>query len=370
MKSSRLEAVDGLKGLCGIWIVLFHYLLAYAAFGYIGWQSGVAANDRAECYFNYFPYSVLSNGSWPLYIFFAIIAFIPAFIFFRDRTFEQLHRQITVRYFRLLFPVAGCILLALMVWKAGCFFNQELGKLLNNNWDKAFYTAEPSIADALYCAVYKTPFTGNSDYCSVLWCMNLILYGSYFSYLAIMGSAMLKKRYLIYGGLFLLTFAAPAYTAFFGGIVAADIVVALNKRNITLPNYLNLLLLAGGVVIGNFPEVWLGKVSVFTVYGIGAFMVLISCCNSVWMQKILSGRFLVKAGEYSFTLVLSHFTVMMSFSAWLFLKLHNGGISYVWNIVIVFLTAIPANWLAGFLFYQLIEKPSVRLTKWIYRQLM
>lgn len=154
-------------------------------------------------------------------------------------------------------------------------FQSGAGKLLNNNWDKAFYTAEPSIADALYCAVYKTPFTGNSDYCSVLWCMNLILYGSYFSYLAIMGSAMLKKRYLIYGGLFLLTFAAPAYTAFLGGIVAADIVVALNKRNITLPNYLNLLLLAGGVVIGNFPEVWLGKVSVFTVYGIGAFMVLI-----------------------------------------------------------------------------------------------
>lgn len=369
LKSTRIESVDGLKGLCGIWVVVFHYLLAYAAFGYIGWESGVAVADRAECYFRYFPYSILSNGSWPLYIFFAIIAFIPAFIFFQKETFDNLRRQVTIRYFRLFFPVAGCILLALLVWKSGGFFNQLLGDLLKNNWDKAFYTTVPSLKDALYCAVYKTPFTGNCDYCSVLWCMSLILYGSYFSYLSIMGVAMLKRRCLIYCGLFLLTFADPSYTAFLGGIIAADIVVRLNKKNMVLPGWLNALLFAGGCVIGNFPEVWLGKISVFTVYGIGAFLVLIPCCNSIWVQKILSNRFLVKAGQYSFALVLAHFSVMMSFSAWLFLKLHDSGISYAWNLVIVFLTAIPANWLVGVIFYHLIEKPSAGLTDWIYRKL-
>ena len=370
MKNSRIEAIDGLKGLCGIWVVVFHYLLAYASFGYIGWQSGVAAADRSECYFRYFPYSILSNGSWPLYIFFAIIAFIPAFIFFQKGTFDNLHRQVTVRYLRLLFPVAGCILFALLVWKAGGFFNQELAKLLNNNWDKAFYTAVPSLQDALYCAVYKTPFTGNSDYCSVLWCMSLILYGSYFSYLAIMGSAMLKKRYFIYTGLFLLTFAAPVYTAFLGGVIAADIVVYLNKKEIVLPGWFNILLLVAGMLIGNFPEVWLGKIHVSTLYGIGALLILIPCCNSHWILKILANRFWVKAGQYSFTLVLTHFTVMMSFSAWLFLKLHGCNISYAWNLAITFLTAIPINWLAAFLFYNLIEKPSAKLTDWIYRKLI
>lgn len=370
LKSSRIEAVDGVKGICGIWVVIFHYLLAYASFGYIGWESGVAAADRTGCYFRYFPYSVLSNGSWPLYIFFAIIAFIPAYIFFQKDTFDNLRRQVTIRYFRLLFPTAGCILFALLVWKSGGFFNQPLGKLLDNNWDKAFYTAIPSLKNALYCAVYKTPFTGNSDYCSVLWCMNLILYGSYFSYLTIMGTALLKKRYLIYAGLFILTMAAPSYTAFLGGIVAADIVTALNKKNIILSNRLNILLLAGGFIIGNFPEVWLGNIYVYTVYGIGASMVLIPCCNSIWLQKVLANRFLVKAGQYSFTLVLTHFTVMMSFSAWLFLKMHSCGISYAWNLVIVFLTAIPVNWLAGIVFYHLVEKPSGRLTDWIYRKLM
>ena len=245
MKSTRIESIDGLKGLCGIWIVIFHYLLAYAAFGYIGWESGVAAPDRAEWYFRYFPYSVLSNGSWPLYIFFAIIAFIPAFIFFQKGTFDNLRRQVTIRYFRLFFPVAGCILSALLVWKAGGFFSQPLGNLLNNNWDKAFYTTVPSLKNALFCAVYKTPFAGDSEYCSVLWCMSLILYGSYFSYLAIMGVAMLKRRYLIYCGLFLLTFADPSYTAFLGGMIAADVVVALNKKKIVLPGWLNALLFVG-----------------------------------------------------------------------------------------------------------------------------
>ena len=158
MKSARIESIDGLKGLCGIWIVIFHYLLAYAAFGYIGWESGVAASDRTEWYFRYFPYSVLSNGSWPLYIFFAIIAFIPAFIFFQKGTFDNLRRQVTIRYFRLFFPVAGCILFALLVWKAGGFFSQSLGNLLNNNWDKAFYTTVPSLKNALYCVYSAKPF--------------------------------------------------------------------------------------------------------------------------------------------------------------------------------------------------------------------
>ena len=122
MKNGRIESIDGLKGICGIWVVVFHYLLAYASFGYIGWESGVAAADRSEYYFRYFPYSILSNGSWPLYIFFAIIAFIPAYICFRKETFDNLGRQTVIRYFRLLFPTAGCILFSLLVWKSGGFF--------------------------------------------------------------------------------------------------------------------------------------------------------------------------------------------------------------------------------------------------------
>ena len=367
MKNGRIESIDGLKGICGIWVVVFHYLLAYASFGYIGWESGVAAADRSEYYFRYFPYSILSNGSWPLYIFFAIIAFIPAYICFRKETFDNIGRQTVIRYFRLLFPTAGCILFSLLVWKSGGFFNQQLGALLNNNWDKAFYTAESSLWNAFSCAVYKTPFEGNSDFCSVLWCMNLILFGSYFSYLTILGTARLKKRYLIYAGLFLLTFASPSYTAFLAGIAAADIVILLQKKDIVLPGWLNILLLIFGVAVGNFPEVWLGKISVFTAYGIGAFLVLIPCCNSIRINKILSNRFLVKAGQYSFTSVLTHFTVMMSFSAWLFCKLNSSGINYAWNLVIVFLTAVPVNWIISVVFYHIVEKPSAKLTDWIYR---
>ena len=48
--AKRIIYIDGLKGLCGIWVCLFHYLLAFASFGYIGWESGVADADKAAYY--------------------------------------------------------------------------------------------------------------------------------------------------------------------------------------------------------------------------------------------------------------------------------------------------------------------------------
>lgn len=369
MANNRIESIDGVKGLCGIWVVLAHYLMAFAGFGFIGFECGIAPADKAEYYFQYFPYSILTNGSWPLYIFFAIISFIPALRFFQNGTTDHIQRQITVRYFRLFFPAAGSILFALLVWKSCGFFNQPVAEILNNNWDRAFYNLTPTLWDALTRAVYTAPFLGDDDYCSVLWCLHLILYGSFFSYLVIWGTGMLKRRYFVYAALFLLTFAAPLYTAFLAGIVAADIIVLLNKKNIVLPAWASVLLLIAGFAIGNYPEVWLSNITVYTLYGIGSFAVLIPCCNSPWLQKILSIPFLKKAGEYSFTLILTHFTVMFSFSAWLFIKLHNCGVSYGWKLAIVFLTAIPVNILVGVLFRHLIEKPAGKLTDWIYRKL-
>ena len=95
--AKRIIYIDGLKGLCGIWVCLFHYLLAFASFGYIGWESGVADADKAAYYFRYFPYSILTNGSFPLYIFFALIGFIPALHFFQTGSADGIRRQAVMR---------------------------------------------------------------------------------------------------------------------------------------------------------------------------------------------------------------------------------------------------------------------------------
>lgn len=172
--STHILYIDGLKGLCGIWICLFHYLLALAPFGYIGWESGIPQAGQADYYFRYFPYSILSNGSFPLYVFFGIIAFLPALRFFQSGNTESIKRQACIRYFRLMPPVLACTLLSYAVFAGGGFFSQELGALLDNTWNKAFFTAPLSWAGALGNGLFDALWNGSSDYCSVLWCMNVI----------------------------------------------------------------------------------------------------------------------------------------------------------------------------------------------------
>lgn len=72
---THIPYIDGLKGLCGIWICLFHYLLAFAPFGFI--------------------------------------AFLPSLRFFQTGNVASIKRQACIRYFRLMPPVLACTLFGL-----------------------------------------------------------------------------------------------------------------------------------------------------------------------------------------------------------------------------------------------------------------
>ena len=61
------------------------------------------------------------------------------------------------------------------------------------------------------------------------------------------------------------------------------------------------LLLSAGMVVGNFPEVWLPSgITVFSAYGFGAFLLLLGCSESRSIQSWLEKRWLVRAGVLSF----------------------------------------------------------------------
>lgn len=196
--------------------------------------------------------------------------------------------------------------------------------------------------------------------------MNVILFGSYLSYGVLLFFAPLRRRFWIYALLFLLSLSAPMYTAFLGGIVAADLlahrVPALRGRRNG-----NLLALSG-LIIGNFPPVLLPfGLTELTLYGVGAFLLFLGCARSARLRHWLSHPWLVRAGQLSFAMVLMHFAILMSFSAWFFLALHNKGMSYAPALALTLLTAIPVNAVFAILFERYIERPTTRLVQWVYR---
>ena len=86
----RLNYIDGLKGWCAASVCILHFLLMFEIGGFIGWKCmPEAALNPFGYYFEWFPYSVLTNNSFPLYIFFALISFIVSYTL----TYGRHHRQ-------------------------------------------------------------------------------------------------------------------------------------------------------------------------------------------------------------------------------------------------------------------------------------
>lgn len=104
-----------------------------------------------------------------------------------------------------------------------------------------------------------------------------------------------------------------------------------------------------------------------TLFGIGAFLLLLGCARSTALQKLLSRSWLVRAGELSFALVLTHFTLLMSFSAWFFLAVQGQGLSYVPALTLTLATAVPVNYAFTLLFKLFAEGSAERFAHWIYR---
>lgn len=378
-QAGHFAYLDGLKGICGIWIILFHYLLAFAIFGYVGFECGIADADKYDYYFKYFPYSIISNSSCALYLFFAMIAFFPALHYFQNNNREWVQRQAVVRYFRLMPPILAVVLLSYGIYVCNGFYNQELGALLNNTWDKFYYTEDLSLAGAFANGLFGAIWQGNADYNVVLWCMQTIFFGSYMSYAIVLFFGNLRCRALMYAVVFglclssTLSFWGPMYLIFLGGITAADILAGMVKNaqgqvqgQVQGSEITAFSLLILGLVLMHIPTVvypWPLLESIFLA--VGPVCILIACARSRCLQRLLCHPFLVACGKYSFSMVLVHFPVLFSFSAWFFVTVHPH-LDYSVTLALTLLTAIPINAIAVLLFQKCIDKPTSMLSKAVY----
>ncbi len=356
----RLDYIDGIKGLCGVWVCIFHYILAFFPAGYVGWECGVPEAERFSRYFENFPVSILKNASFPLYVFFGLVAFIPALVFFQNHDDGAVRRSALKRYFRLMPPVLACVLAAYAVFACGGMFNAELAADVSCNWNKAFYATELSLPGAIENGLFSAFFFGAGEYCSVLWCINVIFLGSYLSYAVILLFGRMRRRGILYAVLFGLSVLIPNYAAFVAGIAAADLVVS--RKNSRPAKGLPELLTLVGCVFGFFPAVLLPNQTVAYLFlGIGAFFALWGCSESEILRKLFSFKPAVFFGRISFALILVHFTVLMSLSAWLFHVLVQNGYGFWPAIVISWGVSAPVIVVLSLLFEKTVERFAERL---------
>ncbi len=359
----EINYINGFKGFCAIGVTILHYFIAYGDFGYFGWQSGVEESQKVAHYWEYFPFSLITNGNFILYAFFTLIAFIPALRFFSDQDQIWLKKQIYIRYFRFLPYAVLLTFLSYFLYINNAYFNNDLGDLLNIPWNKAMFAGEISLWTALSSAFVKMFVVGDGAFVSPFWCMNIIFLGSYLTYALLLFFGNLPYRLHFYALSLALSFFAPFYSAFVFGVIAADICTRTMGKE--FPR-LSLCIFALGLIAANFGELLVHNVNLkLFVQNFGVFLLILAMHFSKSIQRIFEHPIFLWCGRRSFELILVHCPIMFSISTWMFLELHTH-IGYILALCITFLLAIPINALAMEILAKVTAPLSKALSNFVY----
>ena len=330
----RLNYVDGLKGWCAASVCIFHFLLMFAINGFIGWKClPEGALNPFEYYFKWFPYSVLTNNSFPLYIFFALISFIVSYTFLKNMNEDKLKQKIVMRYFRFLpLVLISCFVAYLLLAFKLCPL-EEFYNITGNTWGYARLEESYTFLDMLKIGFFTSFFEG-TQLVSPFWCLHYIFLGSMLSFFMMLLYNNVNNKIFFFGSaLVLFLIVDSSYLSFIIGLIAGIIA----NKEYSLPKSKGALLIAAGCVLGLFPPVLLPSfINIAILYAVGAGLVIIGIHCSFSDNPLLCNRFAVFLGKESLALIVWQFLVMQSLNVFIYNSLHNAGMSEPTNIIINF----------------------------------
>lgn len=320
------------------------------------------------------PFSLFTNTSLQLYVFFAIISFVVTIGFYCAKDSQEfLKRQAIKRYFRFLIPVAGAILLTYSLNRLGFLHFEDVYNFSNSTWNLAMIPNDVSAWNAMYIAFIECFLIPDTGILSNLWCMDIIFIGSLLTYgfLAIFGKS--KRRYAAYIICALFMITSPKYLIFLTGILCGDIWIHGQKR-IKLTsikrNILACLLLFIGIVIGVIPSIFVPlPFTLVHTYTIATTFFLFAVMLSEPMQKFLSANIFVKYSKYSFSFLLIQFLILYGISPYVFHFLYALTQQYLlafWMMVVI--CAVISH-IAAVGFYFIFETLSGKLSDFIYHKI-
>ena len=330
----RLNYIDGLKGWCAVSVCVFHFLLMFVIGGYVGWKClPEAALDPFGYYFKWFPYSILTNNSFPLYIFFALTSFIVSYTFLKNKNDDKLKQKIVMRYFRFLpLVLISCFVAYLLLAFKLCPL-EEFYNITGNTWGYARLEESYTFLDVLKIGFF-TSFFGGTQLVSPFWCLHYIFLGSMLSFIMMLLYTKVDNKIFFFGSAILMSyFVDQNYLAFIIGLIAG----VLANKEYSMSKVKGVLLVVVGCVWGLFPPVLLPSfINVVTLYAVGSGFVIVGihCCFS--NNRLLCNKIAEFLGKESLALIVWQFLIMQSLNVFIFNVFYNAGMSNSVNIVINF----------------------------------
>ena len=330
----RLNYIDGLKGWCAVSVCILHFLLMFELGGYIGWKClPEAALNPFEYYFKWFPYSILTNNSFPLYIFFALISFIVSYTFLKNRDEDKLKQKIVLRYFRFMPLVLIASIIFYLFLEFKLYPLREFYDITGNTWGLAMIENDFTLFEALKTGLFTT-FFERTHLVSPFWCMFYIFLGSMLSFVMMLLYTKINNKIFFFGSaIVLFYFVDQNYLAFIIGLLAGIIA----NKEYSFSKMKGVLLVSIGCVFGLFPPVLLPSfIDVVTFYAIGAGFVIVGIHCSFSNNRLLCNKFIEFLGKESLALIVWQMLVLQSLNIFLYNSFYRAGMSEPMNVIINF----------------------------------
>lgn len=374
-EAKRFIALEGVRGLAAITVVLHHFMLAF--YPVLIWGPGSLQHTHFEDNIHGTPLALLFAGTFAVAIFFVLSGFVLTIGFFQTKNESVIKKLAVKRYPRLMLPALTITMICLILIKLGFpHYIAEAAKVTGSGWlAGTSWSSNSSFLDALYSGSIGIFTQGASSFDNVLWTMTTEFLGSFivFGFVLLFGKS--QFRWISYIGVTVITFNTW-FLPFILGMALADLYSIGYLGRIKKTRW-SVGALAGAAFLGAYPMVGASatlysfiNVPLFTNmkldYGvlcltIGAalliFAVLISKRLTTWLEKPRVSIL----GKYTFSLYLVHLPILYTTGVMSFLVL-NPLIGYNKAALVTFLINVPVVMLATVFFERYVDAPAVRFS--------
>lgn len=359
-QQKRIVALDGLRGLAALIVVMFHFL-------YMLVPTAIPAPSQTPFILTDTPLGILWNGRFAVSIFFVLSGFVIAAA--AERRSDKLVSNIITRYCRLAIPVTTSVIFAWLLLNSFPTATDDLATVMDSPSHWLNYTHQgqiPSFYAALSDGAFANFLAGRSDFNNVLWTMKIELVGSILIFVIYsLTFGRYRLTILILTGLLIPLITRPDYLGFIMGALIYEARARVAVKNI--PAWATTGLFCIGVIFGapgeGFSQRWdLPTFSYLLTIGnssgvvpvFAATCIIFAVVNSAKIALLFSSKFFQWLGNISFGLYLTHVPLLYTIVASAYVNLNL-------NFLVLTTSYILITFILAQLFTISVDKPTLRL---------